>query len=536
MDHVSLSRRGAAADSFVNGSGGVHNMSQFKIMSWNIEGLSELKENEIVEYMSRFEIDVCCLQETRKSKSDVYTSNGAWCILSGGGVGFVISRRFRQYVRGFCQVSDRIASLKINCAGGTFAIITVLAPHNLRPQPEKWDFYDQLSNVLSNTSTNGPKFVFGDFNVRVGQPRPGEHDMVGPHSFGVEAQHRVEMPNRDFLLEFCAGHGLAIANTFCDVPVDKKVTYHEPWAPPLGPISALSFTMLDLLLASQNNLTAVQSIYSDRLATLASSHFPVTSLLRLDLLQSGQTKKQIIRRDWTVLQNPDLRRAISESISENMSDMSVISDENRFWEKVCSAVASATELFVPVVNMKPNRPWISSATLELLRLRREARLSGHWDQEKQLRLEVKRSAKQDRARWLENLASSGDWRSLRRLRKGRPVKQGRLRDANGDLVSSDLRAEALADHLAHVQWRVRPTTLVPDVGLLLGEALPVSRHDFTHAELRQAINKMAGGKATKTNDIPVEIFKALALEPDSSLDWLLNLCNHCWQNKVIPDE
>ena len=55
-------------------------------------------------------------------------------------------------------------------------------------------------------------------------------------------------------------------------------------------------------------------------------------------------------------------------------------------------------------------------------------------------------------------------------------------------------------------------------------------------ELRQAINKMAGGKATKTNDIPVEIFKALALEPDSSLDWLLNLCNHCWQNKVIPDE
>ena len=87
MDHVSLSRRGAAADSFVNGSVGVHNMSQFKIMSSNIEGLSELKENEIVEYMSGFEIDVCCLQETRKSKSDVYTSNGAWFILSDGAHG-----------------------------------------------------------------------------------------------------------------------------------------------------------------------------------------------------------------------------------------------------------------------------------------------------------------------------------------------------------------------------------------------------------------------------------------------------------------
>ena len=156
----------AAADSFVrenfvNGGGGVHNMSQFKLMSWNIEGLSEFKEMETVDYMSRFGIDVCCLQETRKSKSDVYMSNGAWFILSGGdcdstewhGVGFVISRRFKQRIRGFCQVNNRIASLKIHCSGGTFAVITVLAPHNLRPQDKNWNFYDQLSNVMLSTST-----------------------------------------------------------------------------------------------------------------------------------------------------------------------------------------------------------------------------------------------------------------------------------------------------------------------------------------------------------------------------------------------
>ena len=153
------------------------------------------------------------------------------------GVGFVISPRLRHHCRGFCQINDRIASLKLKCRGGTIAIITVLAPHNLRPQQEKWDFYEKLNQVASNTSTNGPKYFFGDFNARIGPSRPGEHGIVGPHSFGLEARHQVEMPNRDFLLEFCATHGLEIANTFCDVPVDKKVTYHEPGVPPLAPIT-----------------------------------------------------------------------------------------------------------------------------------------------------------------------------------------------------------------------------------------------------------------------------------------------------------
>ena len=527
----------------MNGGGGVHNMSQFKLMSWNIEGLSEIKEMEIVDYMSRFGIDVCCLQETRKSKSDVYMSNGAWFILSGGdgdstewhGVGFVISRRFKQHIRGFCQVNNRIASLKIHCSGGTFAVITVLAPHNLRPQDEKWNFYDQLSNVMLNTSTNGPKLIFGDLNARLGQARPGEQHIVGPHSFGVEARHQVEMPNRDFLLELCRSHRLGIANTFCDVPVEKKVTYHEPSVPPLGPISPNSFTMLDLLLIPQDNLTDAQGVYSDRLATLASGHFPVTALLHVEVLQRQPIRTQVIRRDWTVLQNPDLRRAISQSISTNMSDVPV-SNENEYWEKACSVMASAIASLIPVINVRANKPWISSETLELLRLRREARLGGQWDREKQLRAEVKRSAKRDRARWLEDLASSGDWKCLRRLRRGRPVKQGRLRDRNGDLVSSDLRAETLAEHLEQVQWRVRPTTLVADARAPLGETLPVNVQNFNLAELRKAISKMANGKATKADDIPIEVFKALAVEPDPSLQWLLNLCNHCWQNKVIPHE
>ena len=38
--------------------------------------------------------------------------------------------------------------------------------------------------------------------------------------------------------------------------------------------------------------------------------------------------------------------------------------------------------------------------------------------------EVKKSAKKDRSNWLEDLASSGDWKSIKSSAGGRIVKQG----------------------------------------------------------------------------------------------------------------
>lgn len=98
-----------------------HRMTQFNIPSWNIEGLTHLQETEIVHYTSGFDVDVCCLQETRRCRPDASASNGFTFILSGGaqdeteryGVGFGLSKRFKSYVGGVCQVNERLASFKM---------------------------------------------------------------------------------------------------------------------------------------------------------------------------------------------------------------------------------------------------------------------------------------------------------------------------------------------------------------------------------------------------------------------------------------
>ena len=72
----------------------------------------------------------------------------------------------------------------------------------------------------------------------------------------------------------------------------------------------------------------------------------------------------------------------------------------------------------------------------------------------------KASAKKDKAKWLEELVATGDWKAIKLLQRGPRRQQGRLRNCHGQVVSSEDRAETLADHLETVQWKVRPVSTV----------------------------------------------------------------------------
>ena len=97
------------------------------------------------------------------------------------------------------------------------------------------------------------------------------------------------------------------------------------------------------------------------------------------------------------------------------------------------------------------RPWISQATLDLICDRTNARRTADYSLEKELSKEIRRSAKRDRAQWLTDLAASGSWDSMRYLKKKRKPAQGRLRNEDGQLVSSEDWAETMANYLEKVQ-------------------------------------------------------------------------------------
>ena len=161
-----------------------------------------------------------------------------------------------------------------------------------------------------------------------------------------------------------------------------------------------------------------------------------------------------------------------------------------------------------------NKPWISKATLDLLDERRQARLTGQFQLELDLRRRVKKSARCYRSMWLEQSVADGSWNAVKKLSRGRKVQQGRLRNAAGEIVSTEFRATTLAEHLETAQWKTRTVSLVPEPCPALRSQLPIDVDAFKMKELRRAIGRMKSGKATKDNDVPIEAFKGLAQEGD----------------------
>ena len=82
-----------------------------------------------------------------------------------------------------------------------------------------------------------------------------------------------------------------------------------------------------------------------------------------------------------------------------------------------------------------------------------------------------------------------------------------MKDSAGQLVSSDERAETFAKHLAHVQWVVRPVTLVPDRPPL-HNVLPVKLDVIDHGEVCKAAQRLKEGRTAGLDGVPAEFWQA----------------------------
>ena len=94
------------------------------------------------------------------------------------------------------------------------------------------------------------------------------------------------------------------------------------------------------------------------------------------------------------------------------------------------------------------------------------------------------------------ICASGDWDEVRKLRKGLKHQQGRLKNRSGQLVSSEERAETLAEHLEKVQWAVRPTTamLLSD---RLDDELLVKTDQISLEEVFAAAKRLKTGRTPR---------------------------------------
>ena len=411
------------------------------VASWNVEGLSDIKVWELIGMMRRLGIGILCIQETRISKSPYYfTDDGYLVVLSGSssdekewaGVGFIISPFMVSSVCGFLQQSNRLGCLKLRVPGGKIGIISAYAPHGGYPFNSRQLFFDDLGRMFSRTSVNGLKLVFGDLNSRILKQVPGEELYFGEHVFGDASSLLKLGTNRELLLELCSSLDLAVANTFFDNSVEESVTFRSVGASPTDIVDTRNFAQLDLLLIPHGCMHNVIDIRSNRKEALASHHYLVTARIAVNLATdfgSQASHKLVAKRfDRMALKDRSISSAFVELFKEALASKSSERDSgnlNCLSECVAAAFAAA-ESALPEVHTSKRKPWISQSTLDLIEQRRLARTVNDFVEEAKLHKLVKKSAKSDRKKWLEDLAGSNTWANLRKLRGGPKHLQGRL--------------------------------------------------------------------------------------------------------------
>ena len=80
-----------------------------------------------------------------------------------------------------------------------------------------------------------------------------------------------------------------------------------------------------------------------------------------------------------------------------------------------------------------------------------ARKSYNFAEEKRIGKEIKKLIVNNWAVWLDKFLKTGDWDEIRKLKRGVHHQQGRLQNESGQLISTEEKAETLAEHVEEVQ-------------------------------------------------------------------------------------
>ena len=414
------------------------------------------------------------------------------------------------------------------------ALISAYAPHSGWAFDVRQRFSDELNQMYTRASVNGLRLIMGDLNTRTGVRLPGKEYIIGDFCFGTRSMALELGSNRSLFMELCESHALAACNTFFNEPGVCQATYRHIWALKQVEVTDKTHLQLDHVLCALGDLPEVEYVKSDCSEPLASHHFVVIAQLEAEV-NRADTQSRSRRFDRNALRDAAVAQGFAERFTCHLVENSSgdTTSVNDFSSSITKAFVFAEETTLPEITSKRRKPWISDNTLQLIDERKHARAQGNTETEVFLHKSIRRSAKDDRRRWLMTLADSGAWADRRKLRKPVAHKEGRLANQKGELVSTEMRADTFTQYLQDVQWAVRHVTGMTEQPLY--DELNVSSAPITLKELPQAAKRFKAGKAVGRDGVPMEYWKTILNSSSKGADWLLAFCNAIWSGRQVPD-
>ncbi|XP_047991456.1 craniofacial development protein 2-like [Leguminivora glycinivorella] len=240
------------------------------------------------------------------------------------GVGFIVKKQYKNNIHRFIGLNERIALLTLNIGNLQIDIIQVYAPTSSADDSDITLFYDALKGALELAGKH--IIIIGDFNAKIGQPKPEEYLVTKCHGYGTRNVRG------ETLIQFAYENKLSILNTFFKKRNNRRWTWRSP--------DGDTKNEIDYILSNHpnwfQNIEVINTIYP-------SDHRPVRGIINLQCNRKSRVNYNKLPK--SLLKTENEIKTYTDTISSFKKDLDY--DDNTtvqsYHDKIIHAITQSLE-------------------------------------------------------------------------------------------------------------------------------------------------------------------------------------------------
>lgn len=267
------------------------------------------------------------------------------------GVGFIVNKRLKHCIENFIGITERVALINLNIEGFKLSIIQAYAPTEAAKEEEMEQFYNTINSTIN--TTHGNLILMGDFNAKIGIPKPEEHLIMKQHGYGKRNDRGQK------LIEFARENKLTIINT-C---FKKKPKRRWTWCSPNGQYK----NEIDFIMSKQPQL--FQNIETMNI-NYSSDHRLLRATIKLSKYK--KTRSKFTTNQTNSLKNQEEISMYKENLKSRLTDfLTKDTTVQSYYDKIIEAIKESTKEARTKTEGQKHHKILSTRTLNLLQRRKE---------------------------------------------------------------------------------------------------------------------------------------------------------------------
>ena len=303
-------------------------------------------------------------------------------------------------------ISDRLLLARFKHRHGSLSIISVYAPTETSPTDSKELFYNALDDLITHVHPHDNLIVAGDFNAVSGSDRSDLETVIGPFGSGIRND------NSQRLISLCASNKLSIMGSW----FRRRNIHRWTWISP----DKRTKKEIDHFLVRDRNAVMQLRVMRGIEPASNSDHYMVILHFKIAFpyfIPRNKTKRIDSR---LLFHDLPTRNAFRLELTNRFSALASLqedSDPDILCKSVTDSILEAATK-TAAAKPRPNKPWLTQASLDLISQKRDAMLRGDATQRKVLQSRFKESSLRDRQSFLDAIASQAEEANTKHDMKG----------------------------------------------------------------------------------------------------------------------